>query len=83
MYIDLVINRDNIPLHLKAIDDTFIFNTMSRGMWHDEIEFVPNPLIVNTSFIIDIFINKNEGFNVNISLWKFICLTKHFVSDFF
>jgi hypothetical protein len=74
LYIDLVVNISTIPFHLKSTHNEIIFNSMSNSTWFEEIELKPNPLIVKKSFAIKILIDTNEGFNVNISEIKYICL---------
>jgi hypothetical protein len=66
LFIDLKINTENIPFHLKFTNLTTVFNTKHKNVWLGEIDLKSRPLIVNTSFLIDIYINGNGGYNVTI-----------------
>ncbi|CAF4906089.1 unnamed protein product, partial [Rotaria sp. Silwood1] len=70
-YIDLIINKENIPFHLKSIDTMIALNSKYKDRWLDEVRLIPNPLIVNTSFMISIIINEDEGFNISFNEQKF------------
>ncbi|CAF3510470.1 unnamed protein product [Rotaria sp. Silwood2] len=70
-FIDLIVNKENIPFHLKSIETMIAFNSKYKGRWLDEIRLVPNPLIVNTSFMINIMINEDEGFNISFNEQNF------------
>jgi hypothetical protein len=67
LYIDLVTNAENIPFHLKFTDDMVVFNSKQNTAWLNEVKLIPNPLVVNNSFMINILIDINQAFNVNIS----------------
>ncbi len=66
LYIDFKINPANIPLHLKFTSELTLFNSKHKNVWLDEIQFASRPLVINTSFLIDIYINGNDGYNVTI-----------------
>ncbi|CAF3526730.1 unnamed protein product [Adineta steineri] len=66
-FIDLVNNPDNTPFHLKCTKDMIIFNSKVNARWLSEIKLIPSPLVVNTSFIIDIILDENGGFNISFN----------------
>ncbi|CAF0794859.1 unnamed protein product [Rotaria sordida] len=75
-YIDLIIDTENRPFHLKSLDTMIVFNSMHKGHWFDEITLIPNPLIGNISFMISIVINEDEGFNISFNEQKFFKFKK-------
>ena len=68
-YIDLLANLSHIPFHLKATETEISFNSKSENQWQNELRLVSNNMIVNTTFIIDIVIDTDEGFNVKNDAW--------------
>ncbi|CAF4105012.1 unnamed protein product [Rotaria socialis] len=64
-YIDLRINKDNIPFHLKSTQTMMIFNSKYKATWLSEIKLTPNPLVVNTTFMMNILIDQDESFNIS------------------
>jgi hypothetical protein len=65
LYIDLMIDTDTIPFHLKSTENIIVFNSESKGDWLGEMKLISNPFVVNIPFTINIIIDTNEGFDVN------------------
>ncbi|CAF3431196.1 unnamed protein product [Rotaria socialis] len=42
-----------------------IFNSKYKATWLSEIKLTPNPLVVNTTFMMNILIDQDESFNIS------------------
>ncbi|CAF1073845.1 unnamed protein product [Adineta ricciae] len=66
MYVDLLEDEENIPFHLKIVDNMITYNNKRRTVWFNEVQ-VLSKILVNSSFLITIFLTARDVFNVTFN----------------
>ncbi|CAF1277572.1 unnamed protein product [Adineta ricciae] len=66
MYVDILEDNENIPFHLKIINNMITYNNKRRNIWLNEVQVV-SKILVNSSFLITIFLTAHDVFNVTFN----------------